>query len=212
MVEALQAQDLSEAIERGMDAQEALQRARKMMEQVSWMVPSSLNEAGKALDTALKEAQRAAQELEKRQGNQVGSSLAERAAQQREFSRRAKDLAERGRQPRAPLPGESIEALKRAARLMEEAATEMDAGRGKQGLERAVQAQNELERALPAPQEADDSSSGAEEGEGQASRDGSVPDEEKDRARDFRERVEKGLGRGAGRLSPAVRRYAEELK
>jgi hypothetical protein len=24
--------------------------------------------------------------------------------------------------------------------------------------------------------------------------------------------VEKGLGRGSGRLSPAVRRYAEELK
>lgn len=212
MVEALEAQDLSEALERGMDAKDALLRARKLMAEQSWMDPSSLNEASAALEGAIKEAQRAAEELAKRHESQAGSSLADRAARQREFSGRAEALAQRGREPGAPLPGESIEALKRAARLMEMAAKEMDAGRGEKGAEHATEAQTELERALPEPQDAESGSSEGDGAEGEMSRKGSVPEEEKDRARDFRERVEKGLGRGAGRLSPAVRRYAEELK
>jgi hypothetical protein len=212
MVEALEAQDLAEAMERGMDAKEAIERARKLMEQQSWLDPTSVEEARAALDRALKEAERAREELGKRQAGQIKESLAERAARQREMSRRAEELAARGRKPDAPLPGESIEALKRAARLMEEAAAEMDAGRGEQGAERASEAQSELERALPQPEAGEARASGGPEGEGEMSREGSVPDEERDRAREFRERVEKGLGRGAGRLSPAVRRYAEELK
>lgn len=213
MVEALEAHDLSEAVERGMDAKEALERAQKLMAEQSWMDPSSLDEASAALKRAIQEAQRAAEELTHQEESHVGESLSERAARQREFSQRAKDLAERGRDPGAPLPGESIEALKRAARLMEEAAAEMDAGRGEQGAQRATEAQSELESALPEPQEGGESGfAEGDGGEGKMSTDGSVPDEEKDRARDFRERVEKGLGRGAGRLSPAVRRYSEELK
>lgn len=212
MVEALDAQDLAEAVERGMDAKEAIERARKLTEKQSWVDPTSIDEAGAALDRALKEAERAKKELSARQAGQMDKSLAERAARERELSRRAEELAARGRKPDAPLPGASIEALKRAARLLEEAAKEMDAGRGEQGAERASEAQSELERALPESEAAAGRRAGGSEGEGEMSRDGSVPDEEKDRARDFRQRVEKGLGRGSGRLSPAVRRYAEELK
>lgn len=213
MVEALSARDFAEAIERGIDAQEALERAKKLFEQYSWMNPDGLQEASSALQRALEEAQKSAEQLEKREEGEMGSSLSERATRQRDFSERAKDLAQRGRQPEAPLPDSSLEALERAARLMEEAAREMDAGRAQEGAARATEAQAELESALPEPQGSEQTT---EDGEGldgeKMARDGSVPEEEKDRARDFRERVEKGLGRGAGRLSPAVRRYAEELK
>ncbi len=213
MVEALEARDLDEAVERGLDAQEALERAKKLFEQYSWMDSGGLEEASSALKRAIEEAQRAAEQLQKSEEGKMGGSLSERAARQREFSERAKDLARRGRRPEAPLPDASLEALERAARLMQEAAQEMDAGRAEQGAARATEAQAELESALPEPGEGERGSEGGEAGEGDATTgEASVPEEEKDRARDFRERVEKGLGRGAGRLSPAVRRYADELK
>ncbi len=213
MVEALEARDLSEAIERGLDAQDALERAKKLFEQYSWMDSGGIEDARSALKKALEQAQRAAEQLQKQEEGKMGGSLSERAARQREFSQRAQDLARRGRQPEAPLPDSSLEALERAARLMQEAAQEMDAGRAEEGATRATEAQAELENALPEAQGSERGSEGSQGAEGDvASREGSVPEEEKDRARDFRERVEKGLGRGAGRLSPAVRRYAEELK
>jgi len=84
------------------------------------------------------------------------------------------------------------------------------------GAEYADKAHEQLERAIPERDESESSSSqspGKNGGKGRdrASR-GHVPGENTDQARDFRERVEKGLGRGSGHLAPAVRRYAERLK
>lgn len=215
MAEALEAGDLSEAVERGLDADEALRRAEKSLEQASgWLDEGAVEEARQALDRALEEARRASEDLQKNSERSVSEPLGERAQMQREFSERAKDLAKRGADPSAPLPERSIEALRRASELLERAAQAMEAGRGEEGAEHATDAQVELERAVPDQSESQgsDGGDGAEGNERSTARDGSVPDEERDRARDFRERVEKGLGRGSGRLSPAVRRYAEELK
>jgi hypothetical protein len=215
MAEALDAGDLLEAVERGLDADEALRRAEQFTERdPSWLDEKAVEQAREALDRALEEARRAAEQLKQNSERSVSESLAERAQKQLEFSQRARGLAKRGAEPSAPLPEKSLEALRRASELLDRAAQAMQAGKGEEGAEHAADAQAELERAVPETSESEggDGGSGAEGSERSMAQDGSVPDEERDRARDFRERVEKGLGRGSGRLSPAVRRYAEELK
>ncbi len=212
MADALETGNLDEAVERGLDANEALKRAQALAEEnPGWVMPRDLQAAQEALERVLKETQQAAAEVRRASNQGAQRGLDERAQRQREFSDRAKSLAEKSREPGAPLPTESAESLERASRLLQQAAQALEQGRPESGAELAQEAQRQLERSLPEPSESEQPESGEGEGSEQA-RHGGVPDEERDRARDFRKRVEKGLGRGSGRLAPAVRRYAEELK
>lgn len=216
MIDALDSGDLSEAVLRGLDAEAALQRARQSeMSSPSWFNPDAVRQAQLALAELLKEAEKAAKALENKQQSGMDKSLSERGMKQREFAERARTLSKGGKGTEAPLAQEGIEALKRAAELLEKAAQEMDAGRAESGTEYAGRAQSELERALPQGheargQEGERAESDSNDGKGKAR--GSVPEKEKDRASEFRRRVEAGLGREGGGLSPAIRRYAEELK
>ena len=207
--------DFQEAMERGKNAESALERARGLADtNPGWLDAQSLRDAKHALEDALERAERANEALQRRTQSEQQKGLSERSAARGALAERARRLAHEGRNPTAPLPNQSREALERAAQLLEKAEQALQKGQLEPGLEYSEQAQSQLERALPEsePSTGDRGGEGEEGSQPTEPSHGSVPDEERDRARDFRERVEMGLGKGAGRLSPAVRRYAEELK
>lgn len=213
MTEAIEGGELQEGVERGRDAERALERAATLMEQGFGFVDQErLQGAQDALRKTLEVANRALDTQKSVSAEMDAQSRRERAERQRGLSQQAKELAARGRRPDAALPEENIEHLERASTLLDEAARALDRGAGKTSLELAERAQDHLEQA--SFQAADRESKGdadAREGD-EVAMNGRVPDQDEDRARAFRERVEQGLGRGSGRLSPAVRRYAEDLK
>ena len=220
MADALDAGDLVEGLERGMDADSALKRAQEMLAELGAQIGSSdIDSARAALKEVMAEGRRALKKLQADTQSKTQSKLKERGARQRALSELAAALAKKGQERQAPLGDEGVSALEQAAALLKKAAAEMDAGRTGKSLELAEEAQDRLENVLPQSEgktpSAGDGGRDGEEGDGSdgaRSNRGSVPDEEKDRALAFRKRVEKGLGRGSGRLSPAVRRYAKELK
>jgi len=211
MADALDAGQLERALEAGRAAAEGLERARRANEAQGGYLPSEdLERARAAVDSARKAAEQAARKSPR-------PALAERAQRQRELGRAAMELSERAGEGAAPLPGDVREALRRAGDLMQKAAEALDRNEAERGRELSADAQEELERALPERPEND--SEAAAEGDTEADGDqmrsdghAEVPGRGEDRSRDFRRRVEAGLGREAGRFGPAVRRYAETLK
>lgn len=214
MADALAAGQLLEAIERGVDAEEALRRASELSEKrPGWLDEQDLQDAKDAVRKALREARASKASLERSQPASSSDEQTEQALAERELARRARLLADKSRDPLAPLPDENAQALRQASRLLEQAASRLQAGEKEAALRYADEAQTQLERAQP-PSDERGMASVPRSGEGHSTdaRPGHVPGEEKDRALEFRRRVEKGLGQGSGRLAPAVRRYAEELK
>lgn len=213
-LEALEGGELKEGIERARDAERSLQRAKsRLLDGFGFVSEATLNRAEKALKTAMDEAKRALERAQSDPKKMNEAGKAERTERQRAMSERALDLAARGTQPHSALPKANIDDLKEAARLLKQAAQALDDGQAKRGVEFAEQAQKHMERAAfeRKEQESRDAKAGSGEGS-EMDRTGQIPDGDQDRAKDFRERVEQGLGRGSGRLSPAVRRYAEDLK
>lgn len=210
MADALDAGQLERALESGQAATEALARAKRANEEQGGYLPEGdLEAAREAIERAREAAEAARRGASK-------PDLAERAERQRELGRAAQELAERAGQGSAPLPGEVRDALRRAGDLMKKAAEALDRNDGQRGRELSAEAQEELERALPERRQSDSGSADAESDADDSSvrPDGhaEVPGQGEDRSRDFRQRVEAGLGREAGRFGPAVRRYAETLK
>ena len=210
MADALDAGQLDRALETGRAAAEALERARRANEaQGGYLSDEDLKRARTALETARREAEQAARQKPK-------PALGERAQRQRELGRAASELAERAGQGEAPLPDGMRGALERAGQLMQKAAEALDRGDPAEGRELSAKAQEELERALPEARQSDSRPTDGEQEAGDPSShtDGhaEVPGQSEDRSREFRQRVEAGLGREAGRFGPAVRRYAETLK
>ncbi len=214
MLEALQGRELREAVERGLDAQQALKRARALLERgFGFMDGSRVERAEQAVKKAVEEAGRALEQQESAAARLDPQRSRERSERQRELADRARQIRDRGKNPGSALPAEKLAHLDQASRLLDQAAQALEAGQTEQSRDLAEQAQGHMERASFELQEGDSEEHGGEPGDGnQMNFDGEVPDEDKDRARDFRQRIEEGLGRGSGRLAPAVRRYAEELK
>lgn len=213
MADALESGRARDAIEQGRAALESLRRSEELLPRTGGFVDGeSLRAAQKAVTEALSAA-REAQE-QGRKTPEMRQRLEERAARERELARRAEELSERSSKGEAPLPDKSVRGLRRAASLMKESAQAMQRGDADTARELSGDAQRQLERAQPESREGHQKDTGPQPGEGRSPQTGraDVPDEATDPARDFRERVERGLGRRAGRLGPAVRRYAEELK
>lgn len=141
-----------------------------------------------------------------------------------ELAERAQNISGRGSHGEAALPSEVAEALDRAEGLMREAAQQLSQGNGEKALELQREAQRLLDQndddskndepkdegkdsEKPAPKDGHDSDRGS------MSQDAGVPGKAKNqRAEDFRKRVLEGLSQGkGGKLSPAVKRYAEGL-
>jgi hypothetical protein len=177
-----------------------VQRARSVIEEQQRWVQSQL------------EARRAAARDRARQSLQGPAALEEQLAGT------AQSLAERGDQRSTPLPGEVTERLRQADQLMRQAARELANGEGDSGLALQRQAQRLLENAdqgkTTSEQEAGEEESSDEDGSGKAAAfGGDVPNAaQQNKAAEFRRRVLKSLGEApAGRLAPAVKRYAEGL-
>lgn len=205
--DALDAGRLREAAEAGRRALEALERAKKLNEQAGYFSRETLEKVDAALRKALQHAQQAAQK--------APPSLVERALRERELGRAAEELGRRAAQGPAPLPESARQGLEKAAEWMKQAAEALDRGEAHRGRELSRRAQDELERAEPAAPTGDSRAAPSrEDGGGEQTEAGhaEVPGKSEDPTREFRRRVERGLGREAGRFGPAVRRYVESLK
>lgn len=213
MAEALEAHELEEGVERGHDAEQALKRARTLLEQgFGYIDEQRVERAERAVSKAIEEAKRSLAEHSAKSAQLNQGKQRERAERQRELAQRARELAAQGGLSEATLPRENLQHLERAAGLLNEAARALDRGDGQKSLELAEDAQAHLERAsFESKEDASEAEDEGAEGD-ELALSGRVPGQEQDRAKDFRLRVEQGLGRGSGRLSPAVRRYAEDLK
>jgi hypothetical protein len=215
--------ELGSAIESGKTSQnlasEAKQKAREPQSTQDLSDPSALERAERELAEQLAWAEAAQARLARAVEESAKKGLAEAAEGERSIARRAQALAEQGDSGERSLPAEALEQLQKAREAMDAAARELGESRGEPGLEQQRTAQRLLEQASsgrtsdsekPSPSERD-----GEDGEdGRVlSKDGEVPRaDDKVRAEEFRRRVLNGLSKDqGGRLSPAIRRYAEGL-
>jgi hypothetical protein len=143
------------------------------------------------------------------------TALEQHSALEEKLAGMAAELARQGDQRSSPLPGEVTDRLRQAEQLMRQAAGQLQRGEGKAGSELQHEAQRLLDQAdstRPEDQGEGGEEGGKEEGRGSAFGGEVPPAEEQNRAEAFRKRVLRNLGDSpAGRLSPAVKRYAEGL-
>ena len=221
MADSLERLDLEEAVESGRRALERLDEAERRRGEGSgsWLNPEDLEQARQRVRQELGQAERDLRQLRERARDELQGKLQERAEREAEMAGRAQDLARKGRDAEAPLPGEIVQGLEEAARLMREAARQLAEGNAERAhaLEQDAQRQLERSRTGRAEESQGDPSNESQRdhgGErGAMARDGDVPGaRERNAAEDFRERLQRGLGQPSGRLAPAVRRYAESLQ
>jgi hypothetical protein len=159
-----------------------------------------------------------------RESERNKDALQRSGKREQELAERAQNISGRGSHGEAALPGEVVDALDRAEGLMREAAQELSNGHGERGLELQQQAQRLLdqqddEQKSDEPKDGDqqhESEKAKREGhedKGDMAENACVPERAKNRrAEEFRKRVLDGLSKDkGGKLSPAVKRYAEGL-
>jgi hypothetical protein len=203
--------ELADAAKRGNDGFEALDEA-------------ALADARAELDRDLLWAEESLARAQKSAAEKAQTGLQDSAGRERGLAERAGNLAGRGNHGEIALPQDLADALGKAEGLMRDASKELSAGHGEQGLALQRDAQRLLEQTnsgqsgsgesdgkdqspQPSPKDSD-SSKGK-----QMRTDADVPKADAaSRADDFRRRVLDGLSKQkSGRLSDAVRRYAEGL-
>jgi hypothetical protein len=218
MAQNLERLDLEEAVRSAREALDALQEAKRRMDQgaPAWPSREELEQAEQRIDTELAWAKQQLERLRRQAADKAGRALGEVSQAERELAKRAGNLAGRGRNDQSPLPEDLLKRLERAEALMRQAAEELAEGRAEDGLGLQRDAQRLLEQSRSG-KTTDRSNPGERHGPDSGGRDistaGEVPEpDEKDKTAEFRKRVLEGLGRdGAGRLEPAIQRYAEEL-
>lgn len=221
MAESLGRLSLGDAVQSGKDALNALAEAKKKAGQSEQLDPEELDGAKKELDKQIAWAEQHLRELQKRAQEKSRGATSASGEREHEMSRRAGNLASRGKNGDTALPEEALENLEKAEGLMREAARALTDGNGGRGLELQRQAQRLLEQATTG-QTGDDEEesphdSRKDQSRGEHGKDmrtgGDVPrDQDKKRAEEFRRRVLEGLGKSKdGRLAPAVKRYADGL-
>ncbi|MCC6901757.1 MAG: DUF4175 domain-containing protein [Polyangiaceae bacterium] len=221
MAESLERLSLGDAVQSGRDAMNALEEAKKRAGASDLIDPREIESAKRALAVQLGWAENQLSELKKNAQAKSRSATNTAGEREHELSRRAGNLASRGKSSDTALPDEALESLEKAEGLMREAARELTDGKGDRGLELQRQAQRLLEQATTG-QTGDDEEQPAKEPQPKEARGdrgkamktgGEVPrEQDKKNAEAFRRRVVEGLGQSKdGRLSPAVKRYAEGL-
>ncbi len=144
------------------------------------------------------------------------AGLEQHSALEEKLAGAASELAREGDERSSPLPGDITERLRQAEQLMRQAAGQLSRGEGKSGAALQRQAQRLLEQAdgsRAEEQQGDDPEQGQRDDGNGNMFGGEVPAaEEQNKAEAFRKRVLRNLGDSpSGRLSPAVKRYAEGL-
>jgi hypothetical protein len=223
MAERLERLELGAALESGRTARGLTDDAKHKAEEPQSILDltdlGTLDRARSGLADAIAWAEHAEQQVRRDAEARARPRLGEAAEREHSIERRVGELAVRGEQTEARLPGPVLDRLRRAREAMRSAANELGAGRGEPGLQGQREAQRLLEEGSAG--RTTDESSGPPDlrpaGEGDQGRAiggrESVPKaDDKLRARDFRRRVLEGLGKERGtRLEPAIRRYAEGL-
>ncbi|HET7541832.1 MAG TPA: DUF4175 domain-containing protein [Polyangiaceae bacterium] len=224
MAQNLARLSLKDAVASGRHARSELLDAEKRNKNTSAfeaLDEATLAEARAELERALAFAEQSLERAEKSAGEKAQAGLQDSSGRERSLAERAGNLAGRGNHGEISLPEDLAEALGKAEGLMRDAAKELGAGRGEQGLSLQRDAQRLLEQTNsgpssqnegkePAPQPSNQDSSSPKGKQMRTNAD--VPRPEGGMADDFRRRVLDGLSKpGSGRLSDAVRRYAEGL-
>jgi len=225
MAQSLARLSLRDAVESGRHARSELSDAEKRSKNSNAFEAidqTALADARAELERALNWAEQSLARVEKGAAEKAQAGLQDSSARERSLAERAANLAGRGNHGEISLPEDLAEALGKAEGLMRDAAKELGVGHGAQGLSLQRDAQRLLEQTnsgqngsgdgegkeQPPQQSARDSSSKGK----QMRSDADVPRAEGALADDFRRRVLEGLSKqGSGRLSDAVRRYAEGL-
>jgi hypothetical protein len=209
MAEHLEQLGLEEAAEYGRDAISALDDAKRK----GWYDDASLAEARSELQEQLEWVEQALQQKRQIAEGKARQGLNQAGDREQELSRRAGQLAERGKHGETPLPHEVVDRLERAESAMREAANALREGQGEKGRELQHEAQRLLEEANTGKTTDPDPEDGPNDGRRGMAREADVPDKQENKeARDFRQRVLEGLGKEhSGRLAPMIRRYVEGL-
>ncbi|MBK7585033.1 MAG: DUF4175 domain-containing protein [Myxococcales bacterium] len=223
MAESLERLSLGDAVQSGKDALNALDTAEKKAGASAndFLDREELSAAKRELRQHLSWAEQRLSELKQNAQGRARAGMSSSGEREQEMSRRAGNLASRGKQGDTALPEDALENLEKAEGLMREAARSLIDGKGDRGLELQRQAQRLLEQANtgqtgdeeePAPRESKPRDSHGDRGK-EIRTGGEVPrDQDKRRAEEFRRRVVEGLGKSKDeRLAPAVKRYAEGL-
>jgi hypothetical protein len=225
MAERLERLELGEAAESGRTARgladEAQKKAQNPQSGADLSDPVALERAQRELEKQLAWAEQTLEKNRRDAEQAARERLREASERERSIERRMGELAQRADQSEAALPQESLERLAQARDVMREATGELGSGRGERGLELQREAQRLLEqgssgRTTDADGNNDAKGKGTPDndsgGRNMASK-GEVPAAPgKNAAAEFRRRVLEGLGKErAGRLDPAIRRYAEGL-
>lgn len=222
MAQSLERLALSDAVQSGRDATSALADARRKAKAPSspsdWLDEDDVGDAADTIKRELTWAQEQLDRLKRQAEARAQGSLQKSGERERRHATRAGNLASRGKSGETALPKDALDALERAEGLMREAARALEQGRGDKGLELQREAQRLLERSdngqtSDSDGEQDTPRQGEKDGKKDIKTGGDVPDtDDGKRALEFRQRVLRGLSKSKdGRLSPAVRRYAEGL-
>jgi hypothetical protein len=226
MAQNLSRLSLKDAVESGRHARSELADAAKRNKNSSMFEAideAALGEARAELDRALAWAEQSLSRAEKAAGEKAQAGLQDSSGRERSLSDRAANLAGRGNHGEIALPEDLADALGKAEGLMRDAAKELGAGHGEQGLTLQRDAQRLLEQTNSGQSGSGDSDGKDQQPESspkdsssskgkQMRTEADVPRAEGGLADDFRRRVLEGLSKQqSGRLSDAVRRYAEGL-
>ncbi|MEO6600416.1 MAG: DUF4175 domain-containing protein, partial [Polyangiaceae bacterium] len=218
---------LKEAVESGRHARSELADAAKRSAGANafeGLDDAALAEARAELDRDLSWAEQNLARAQKSAGEKAQAGLAESSNRERGLADRAANLSGRGNHGEIALPQDLADALGKAEGLMHDAAKELGAGHGEQGLSLQRDAQRLLEQ-TNSGQSGSGDSEGKEQSQQPSPKDSSSSKGKQMRtdadvpkgdgpghADDFRRRVMDGLSKDkSGRLSDAVRRYAEGL-
>jgi hypothetical protein len=220
MARSLEAGRIAQAASGGRSAVGALDEAKRVLDERSWMPPKDaskrLDEARRKLDAERKWAEAAESEMRKRAGQRVRAPLAQLGDEEDKIGGRTRELAERGGE-NSPLSEQAVDSLEAAERAARRAAQALRRGEGDEGLDRQRDAQRALEAAADALRGDEDEvggSSTGEEGRGALSHENvAIPGAAEHKTPEaFRRRVMRGLGSASSPgLKDALRRYAEGL-
>ena len=222
MAQSLERLSLSDAVQSGKDALSALEdaerKAKSPRSPSDWVDEEDLSRSREEVKRQLGWAQEQLDKLKRQAEAKAKAQLEKSGEREQGHSRRAGNLAARGKNGETALPQDALEALERAEGLMRQAARALSEGKGEKGLSLQREAQRQLERSnngktTDTESDRPEPSSGKESGNGGIRTGGDVPKKDDGkRAEEFRRRVLRGLGKAKdGRLAPAVRRYAEGL-
>jgi hypothetical protein len=225
MAQSIARLSLKDAVESGRHAKSEFEDAAKKSKSSSFdfLDDAALSEARAELDRDLAWAEQNLARAEKSAAEKAQPGLSESSGRERALAERAGNLAGRGNHGEIALPEDLADSLGKAEGLMRDAAKELAAGHGEQGLSLQRDAQRLLEQNNSSQ---NDSGEGENKGQQQSREPDSSEGKGKQmstaadvprpdaaaRASDLRRRILEGLAKEkSGRLSDAVRRYAEGL-